>query len=228
MEMEFQDRTEGSDILIQVLRQHFWDKSESLYHVETGYETHIPEDIRETLRYVYNETARHLRFAPDFLVVQRQNPDNVYYLEYKCTQTPIYSENRIRLIEQRSGRQSLRWQDIGQCEREAFDNYVALSRIGVKVAVLNYIAYHERPLLCDFIENIVELHRDEVTTATQTGSRTPFVNFDATSMRTLQEFLAETHSIHSERIATYFENVLSELRQQLPTRHHRNSPLYAG
>ena len=220
MVMEFQDRAEGSDILIEVLKRHFWNKSESLYHVETGYETHIPEEIREVLRYVYNETARHLRFAPDFLVVQKQDPSNVYYLEYKCTQTPIYSDKRIQLIERQSNRQSLCKPDIGQCEREAFDNYMALSQIGVKVAVLNYIAYHERPLLCDFIGNIEELHRDEVTTQTQTGSRTPFVNFDATSMRTLQEFLAATHGIRSERIATYFEDALSELRQQLPVRHH--------
>ena len=227
MEMDFKDRTEGSDILIQVLKQYFWDESESLYHVETGYETHIPEYIRNALRYVYNRTARHLRFAPDFLVVQRQNPNNVYYLEYKCTQTPLYKPERIAEVVEGYDK-PLDWQDIGQCEREAFDNYMALSQIGVKVAVLNYISYHERPLLCDFIENIAELHRDEVTTDTQRGSRTPFVNFDATSMRTLQEFLAETHGIGSDKIATYFENALSELLQQLPTKHHPKSPLYEG
>ena len=45
MEMEFKDRSEGSDILIEVVRRHFWDRSRLLYHVETGYETHIEEDV---------------------------------------------------------------------------------------------------------------------------------------------------------------------------------------
>ena len=227
MEMDFKDRTEGSNILIQVLKQHFWDESQSLYHVETGYETHIPEDIRKALRYVYNKTTRHLRFAPDFLVVQRQKPDNIYYLEYKCTQTPLYKSDRINKIVEGYDK-PLDWQDIGQCEREAFDNYKDLNSIGVRVAVLNYVAYHKRPLLCDFIENIVELHRDTVRTPTQAGSKTPFVNFDATSMRTLQEFLAETHGISSDKVIPYFERALSELRQQLRVKHHPKSPLYEG
>lgn len=92
------------------------------------------------------------------------------------------------------------------------------------MAILNYIAYHERLLLCDFIENIEELHRDQVTGATQRGSRTPFVNFDANDMRTLQTFLAETHEIPSGRIAPLFEAACSELQHQLPTKHHPRSP----
>lgn len=92
------------------------------------------------------------------------------------------------------------------------------------MAILNYIAYHERLLLGDFIENIEELHRDQVTGATQRGSRTPFVNFDANDMRTLQTFLAETHEIPSGRIAPLFEDACFELQHQLPTKHHSMSP----
>lgn len=82
------------------------------------------------------------------------------------------------------------------------------------MAILNYIAYHERLLLCDFIENIEELHRDQVTGATQRGSRTPFVNFDVNDMRTLQTFVAETHEIPIDNIAPHFDAACSELQHQ--------------
>ena len=230
MEMEFKDRSEGSDILIEVVRRHIWDRSRLLYHVETGYETHIEEDVRSYLRYVRNETARHIRFAPDFLVIECKKPENVYFLEYKCTQTPLYSKNRIAEIAKKAGRESLDWRDnfpdIGQCEAEAYDNYMALREIGVRVAILNYVSYHERLLLCDFVDTVKELYRDRVTTQTQRGSKTPYINFDVTPMRTLQEFLSEEHPIESHRIQQVFQNICSELQERLPTRHNERSPLY--
>ena len=228
MEMEFKDRSEGSDILIDVVRRHIWDRSRLLYHVETGYETHIEEDVRSYLRYVRNETARHIRFAPDFLVIERQKPENVYFLEYKCTQTPLYSPRRIAEIAEQAGKESLDWPDIGQCEAEAYDNYMALSEIGVRVAILNYVSYHERLLLCDFVDKVTALYRDRVTTQTQRGSKTPYINFDVTPMRTLQEFLSEEHPIESHRIQTVFQEICSELQQRLQTRHNEKSPLYEG
>ena len=229
MAMEFKDRSEGSDVLVEVVKQHIWDKSQLLYHVETGYETHIPEDARSYLRYVRNKTARHIRFAPDYLVIERNNPDNVYFLEYKCTQTPLYSKNRIAEVAEKAGRELLDWQDnwpdIGQCEAEAYDNYVALSKIGVRVAILNYVAYHDRFLLCDFVDKVTELYRDEVRTPTQRGSRTPYINFNVTPMRTLQEFLEEEHPIPGGSMTPYFEAMCSDLQSQLPTKHETRSPL---
>lgn len=222
--MEFQDRTDTSDTLIRIVKQHIWANLPDLYHVETGYETHIPDRVREALRYVRTATARHVRYAPDFLVVDSRNPERVYLLEYKCTQTPLYSPRRINQIANQANRDSLSWEDIGQCESEAFDNYASLNEIGIRVAILNYIAYHDRLLLCDFIENIEELHRDQVAGVTQRGSRTPFVNFDANDMRTLQTFLAETHEIPSSSIASLFGAACSELQQHLPIKHHPRSP----
>ena len=222
--MDFQDRSNTSDILIQVVKRHIWDKLPTLYHVEMGYETHIPDEVRQALRYVRTETARHVRFVPDFLVVDSRNPESAYLLEYKCTQTPLYSSHRIDQIAKQANNPSLSWEDIGQCESDAFDNYAALSEIGIRVAILNYIAYHERLLLCDFIENIEELHRDQVTSATQRGSRTPFVNFDANDMRTLQTFLAQTHGIQGISNAPHFGVACSDLQQQLPIKHHPRSP----
>ena len=199
--MEFEQRAGVSNTLIDIVKKHFWDGHElqqSLYHVDTGYETHIPENIRDLLRDVYNKTTRHLRFTPDYLIVEKDNPDNVYYLEYKCTQK-IYRDLKNR----------------GQIELDAYDNYVALQSIGVRVAVLNYVAYHDRLLLCDFIENIREVRRSEGLTKTDTGSGTGYVNTDLNGMRTLLDFLVDTHPINRESITQNFNNACVELKTEL-------------
>ena len=204
--MGFKERSSVADLLIGIVRNHFWDSNElqqSLYHADTGYETQVaeemPKDIRESLRKIReNETVRHIRFVPDCLIVDRGNPNNVYYLEYKCTQTIGRSK------------------DLGQIELDAYDNYVALQSIGVRVAVLNYVAYHDRLLLCDFIENIEETYRSKGLTQTDTGSGTPFVNTDLTGMRTLLDFLVGTHGINRESITQNFDNARAELESKLP------------
>ena len=224
--MDFENRSNASERLIELTKQHIWDNTPSLYHIEMGYETHIPDYVREALRYVRTETARYVRYAPDFLVVDNKNPDNVYLLEYKCTQTPLYSQNIINRITREAKPQPFPWQDIGRCEREAFDNYLALSKMGIRVAILYYIAYHERILLCDFVENIEVFYRDRSrgVAGQGRGSRTPILNFDANSMKTFQIFLGETHRIEIDNLTSHFENLNSQLQQQLPVIHDRNSP----
>ena len=202
--MQFKQRSRLSTILIDIVKKWFWntDELQSLYHADTGYEMQtgkeMPKDIRELLRKIYNKTTRHIRFTPDCLIVDRGNPDNIYYLEYKCTQTFGYNKN---------------W---GQIELDAYDNYVALQSIGVKVAVLNYIAYHDRLLLCDFIENIKALRRSEGKTETDTGSGTGYVNPDLNGMRTLLDFLVDIHGIDRGAITQNFNNACTELRSRLP------------
>ena len=200
--MPFEERSQAATTLIDIVSKHFWGSNalHALYHVEMGYETQtIPKDVREHLRHIRNKTTRHIRFTPDFLVVDSDNPDNVYYLEYKCTQT-IYRDFTNR----------------GQMELDAYDNYKALQDIGVRVAVLNYVAYHDRLLLCDFIENIRVLRRSEGLTQTTRGSRTPYVNFDLNGMRTLLEFLVDIHGINHSSIAPSFHNACTELKSRLP------------
>lgn len=202
--MQFEERSQASITLVNILNKHFWNSNalQSLYHVETGYETlEMPEDVREYLRHIRNKTTKHVRFTPDFLIVDRDNSDNIYYLEYKCTQ------------------KTAGYPDRGIIELDAYDNYADLHRIGVKVAVLNYVAYHDRLLLCDFIENIREVRRSSDLTQTTEGSRTPYVNTDLSGMRTLLKFLVETHGINRDTITQNFDNACAELKSELPMRH---------
>lgn len=226
----FSDRTAETQTLINVMHQILWSHPQiqaRLIHVHYGYETHIPESVREKMRYLYNETARYIRFAPDFFVLDTADLSRLYLLEYKCTRTPLYSERRIAQLRGRAAKQGLEWPDIGQWEASAYDNYKALQKIGVRVAILNYCAYHSRPLLCDFVDKATELGRYEVLTDTTTGSRTPFVNLDMREFRTLVDFLIEEHRLESNLqtlVRQLCDNAARRLLELLPVTHHRNSP----
>lgn len=228
--MGFEDRLTQTNTFINLVGELVWSNPElgqRLVVVPFGYETHIPEEIRSKLRFLHSTTARHIKFAPDFFLVDNQNPNLLYLLEYKCTQTPIYSASQIKRINEAAGRTDLKWQDIGQWEEEAYDNYLALAKqLGVRVAVFNYCAYHGRLLLFDYIENIKVFFRSKVRSATLTGSRTPFMNFDANSMRTFEEFISQVHGLPMENLEKLSAPLRQRLVENLPILHHQFSPLY--
>lgn len=230
----FSDRTHDAQTLVNIIKETLWENpvvKGRLAHVEYGYETHIPPEIRERMRYIYSSaTARYIRFAPDFFVLDLHNSDCLYLLEYKCTRTPLFSSKRIE--ELRAGaRPGLDWPDIGQWEESAYENYRTLWKAGIRVAVLNWCAYHPRLLLCDFMDKAIEpLGRFSVT-GTFTGSRTPYVNLDLREFRTLADFLIEEHQLAGLQLASVIRDccnrAIDALCQALPVTHDPRSP-HAG
>jgi hypothetical protein len=222
--MSFGDRLAQADTLVETLRTHIWEPlARRLDVVPYGYETHIAANVRTAMRFLRTPTAKFVRFTPDFFVLDRQKPENLYLLEYKVTQTPLFSQARIRQMGQAVGIPDLDWSDIGQMEADAYDNYLNLHEAGLRVVVLNYCAYHTRPLLCDFIHNIQILHRDVVTSKTKKGSRTPFINFYAPAMRQLSRFLHDEHGLKVADSA--YSQAMQTLATHLPITHHALSPL---
>ncbi|MCL0076178.1 hypothetical protein M1O17_04875 [Dehalococcoidia bacterium] len=225
--MGFGDRTTQANTLIEQVTTLLWEHpslKSRFHHIPFGYETHIPDPVRQRLRFVYTMTARHIKFAPDFFLLDHKFPEKVYLLEYKCTQTPIALESRVEQVRTAAGKPQLKAEDIGQMEEAAYDNYSAIQSLGVSVAIINYCAFHPRLLLCDFIENVEILLRASVTTPTQTGSRTPFVNFDLNSMRTLDLFLTGEHRVAPGVIAPAFHELKQRLITLLPVKPWK--PLY--
>jgi hypothetical protein len=222
--MSFGERLAQADTLVTTLQTHIWASlSRRLAIVPYGYETHIAPEVRAAMRFLRTPTAKFVRFTPDFFVLDKQKPENLYLLEYKVTQTPLFSQNRIRQMGQATGLSDLDWPDIGQMEADAYDNYFHLHQAGLQVVVLNYCAYHTRPLLCDYIQNIQLLHRDVVTTETKKGSRTPFINFYCPTMRQLSRFLYDEHGVKVDETA--YTQAITTLLTQLPITHHPQSPL---
>jgi hypothetical protein len=227
--MSFASRLGQTNAVIAALKTGLWESpllSRRLAHVNYGAEHLIPQPIHQLVRFAHTETTRHIRFAPDFFVVDRKDPQRTYLLEYKCTQTPLFSRRRIQTIRGQSPRKDIDWQDIGQMEAEAYDNYRALAGLGVRLALMDYCAYHGRLLVCDFVERITPLHRDRVRATATAGSRTPFINFDLTPMRSLEEFIAAEHSFELHQVAPLCAKIKQVLQKRLPVKHHRQSPLY--
>ncbi len=195
--------------------------------VPFGYENRILGPARQRMISMRDATAKYIRFTPDFFLIDqrkinREQEPLIYLLDYKTTQTPIYSKNRIAEIASSANLPNLTSSDIGQMETDAYNNYTAIHSLGVRVAVLNYCAYHPRLLLCDFIENVRVLRQDRVTTQTMTGSRTPFINFYCGSMRSFQNFLIQEHSIKMNDHD--YEELCKELQEKLPITHASASP----
>ena len=222
---------EKGELMIEIVTRHVWDSLEAVELIPWGYETHVSQEIRNIITsdsFDDDPTSRHIRSSPDFFSVQ-QELDIIYFLECKATVTPLYSENRIHELSKNAGLQPpneiLRWEDIGQLEAAAYDNYVALKNLGAKVAVLNYVAYHECLLLCDFIENITEIGRYTVRNKDTKGSGEPFINFDVTQMRTLKNFLIEEHRVVPDYITPMIQAACRELKEKIPVEHDPRSPL---
>ena len=211
--------------LVEIVTEHVWNNLGGIEHVPYGYEMHIPQNIRDILgRFSVdrNPTARHIRHAPDAFIVHR-NSSILYLVDYKCTSRPVFVDWLINEVSNNAGRR-VEWPDIGVIHTTSYDNYVKLQEIGVKVAILTYIAYHSRHLLCDFIENIEELRRAPVR-HTEIGSGKDVINFDASQMRTLEEFIADTHGqITATNIASQIQRARMELQQEFPINHHPRSP----
>lgn len=228
--MAFESRLFQTNTLVTLTEEFLWlneQISQRLAVVPFGYETHIPEVIRAHLRYERTNTAKHIKFAPDFFLIDKGNPKLLCLFEYKCTQTPIYSTGRISQLGRENNITDLKWQDVGQWEEDAYDNYLNLaSKLDLRVAILNYCAFHERLITLDFVQNVKLLFRSPVTSQTETGSRTPFVNLDLNSMRTLEEFLEDEFSIPRNDTAAVGQALRNKLIESLPVKHDRKSPLF--
>jgi hypothetical protein len=216
--LSFADRTTGADKFIKKLERYYWErdaiKGLSIIHFRYGYENYVSEEVRESLRYIYTITSKHIRYAPDFIIL-RKDISKVFLLEYKVVRTPRYS-----LMEKQ-------W-DVGQVEADAFENYINLSKAEIDVTILIYCPYHSRPVLCykvDDKNNIVI--REKTKVISTLGSGTPYINIDLTRIPTFDEFMSEYFAVDKEitnRLLNtdFYKELLTD--EDLQVTHHPSSP----
>lgn len=177
---KFNQRTQTSDELINILSSYYWNQSaikelNQIVHFEYGYETHIEQNVQTKLRLRQSKTAKHIRFAPDFLVFKNNKANSDFLLEYKVTKTPRYSYRDNQ------------W-NYGQVEADAFENYLNLISMGICVAVVIYCPYHSRPLLCGFPDNSW-IYGDRQRTYSSSGSGTDYYNINLTKIPEFSSFM---------------------------------------
>ncbi len=219
--MGFADRTATAQRFSKVVAQELWSRPpfrDRFILAPFGQETHVVRAAMHRLRVVYTPTAMHIRYAPDFFLIDLDCLEKVYLLEYKCSLTPLHSTSRVVQVAAHLRKPHLSSADLGNWEESAYDNYVRLHSIGIRVAILYYCAYHERQLLCDFVETLDnEVFRFPVT-ATRHGSGTPAINFDVNRLRSLENFLVEEHNLSRTLVSRLCANLRERLAAELPKR----------
>ena len=135
--------------------------------------------------------------------------------------TPIFHESEVNRVREAANDPTLTSTTIGQWEALAYDNYCALHSIGVRVAILNYVPHHHRPLLCEFIQNVALLRRYAVKAKPGAGSGTPNVNVGLRSMRSLDEFLCQEHGIDEVVVGPLVGALAEDLMRSMPVRPYR-------
>lgn len=217
--MSFEQRSKMSKAIINLLTLHYWENdiiknTFNIKHCEYGYETHIPSDVQKILTQDYSDTGLFIRFSPDFILTQQKDSIiNSILLEYKVTATPRFSLKEHQWF-------------FGQVEANALENYIKLTNIGVKVALLIYCPYHPRPLICEYADKIlVSGGRQSVKNGL--GSDTDYYNIDLNSLRDINQFMYNEFNVHHSVSASLLnKNFYEQLKSNplLRIRHDKRSP----
>lgn len=183
--MSFNQRTNLSDKLINILNNYYWNTDDiknkyKMLHVPYGYENFFNLEIQEKMKHRYTDTTKFIRYSPDYFILQ-ENSNNDCFLEYKVTKTPRFSFKEKQ------------W-DYGQIEADALENYFKLISIGIDVAIVIYCPYHKRPLLCG-IPNNDWIIGDRQRTASSNGSGTDYYNIDLSKISSFPKFFNDFFNV---------------------------------
>lgn len=209
--MNFQTRTEQSEKVIELANKYLWTHlKDKVVLCPYGYETHIPDKVQELLKQFYTKTSLHVRFTPDFLLLNLNNKatEPVILLEYKTITTPRYT-----LKDQQ-------W-NFGQVEADAWDNYLNLINAGIKVVVFIYCSYYCFPYLMDY--PFKPAHEKRKVKKTQTGSGTDYYNIDLRRMKDLVTFLVKETNL-SYHVVAPLVNKLIEVTLKEPVLQTKHDP----
>lgn len=204
--MSFRERTAIANKLINELTAAYWETEKikmghSILHVPYGYETHIPSQALNILKKIYTKTSKHIRFTPDFILLQ-EGSQKIFLYEYKVTKTPRYSLGDEQ------------W-NFGQIEADAWENYMNLINAGIDVAVVVYCPYHSRPLLCDVVSsNWISTERTKVRSST--GSGTPYVNVNFKNISVFEDFM---HTYFNVPLVVSLKLLSADFFERLRTDH---------
>lgn len=160
-------------------------------------------------------TANMIRYTPDFLLIPRAaaRASDSMMIDVKVMYSPVFLSTFRKQLEEKMGR-SVPVEDIGNVEREALLSYQAYQRAGARVAVIVVCSFRKELILCDFVENIRELHRDvENRNPKSSGSTTPRINVDLSSMRPLDVFVRDLNLV--EWVQQDYRTLVRYLRNHL-------------
>lgn len=185
-------------------------------------------------------SAMIVKFAPDFIILKKNSPQKVYFLDVKHSITPIYSEKKLDQVRKTSGVTDLTRSRIGEIAREALLSY---RRYYPNTIVLMASPYNPKLLMAQFADKIKCLYcyrgegKDDYDCNkdcpwkkgsffdieimnNSIGSQKPITNVDFDSFMSAEVFFEEI-DIHvsksvSEDIKTMIRNEGIHIQDSLP------------
>src|SRR3989442_621632 len=90
-----------------------------------------------------------MKFWPDFICTMENHPNGLFLLDTKASITPVFFGSYIDKLREGAGLKTLRREDIGEIEREAWDVYNKFFPKR-KVAICFACPYHPRLLVIEW------------------------------------------------------------------------------
>jgi hypothetical protein len=139
-----------------------------------------------------------LKFAPDYICVQKDSKCEPFFLDTKASVIPILFDAYLRQLQdaaQKAGCSPLTRGDVGEVEREAWDVYTKFFPPD-RVAICFAAPYNPRLLAMEWCSKTPTFYRfAEDRNELAGGSGTPHVNIHLGRMRTPDKFLAQEFGI---------------------------------
>ncbi|MBQ8325550.1 MAG: hypothetical protein IJX86_00640 [Lachnospiraceae bacterium] len=92
-----------------------------------------------------------VKFAPDYIILKKTEPQELYFLEVKCSVTPCWAASRVSKIKERHCNQKIDESNIGEIAREALLSY---NRFFPNTIVLYGSSYNSKILMAQFADKI--------------------------------------------------------------------------
>ena len=148
-----------------------------------------------------------VKFAPDFILFKKGEPQEIYFLEIKVSKTPLRFYSRLRELQAAHPNDGLRLSDIGDIAREAWNAYVNLYP---NTIIIDGCSYNPKVLMAQFADRVQclrcfnprgavacndcpvrrrEFFEYEVN-ENAAGSKTPHTNLNYASFDRLENFFA--------------------------------------
>lgn len=174
----------------------------------------------------FSHSAMLIKFAPDFILLKKTEPKQVYFIETKDSVTPLCYQSIIKEIEYRQGRK-VPVSDIGIIAREAWNAY---RNLFPNLIIVSASTYNKSLLKAQFVDNIICLRcfngprkqgydcfqcpvsKGEFFSYDRNlhaeGSQTPHTNIDLASFMEFKDFFNELSiSVNDENINKFKEKL---------------------
>ena len=180
---------------------------------------HIKKDISNL-----SHSSMLVKFAPDFILLKKAEPQALYFLEIKVSVTPLYSSNRLNEINTKHPGTKL--SDVGDIAREAWNAYKTLFP---NTIILEASTYNPKLFMAQFANKITCLRchadgnlaydcsqcpvnkRDFFPVSRNkysSGSQTPHTNISLASFMDAKQFFNQLNINLNDKIISEIKTML--------------------